>query len=90
MVDTSVSGMKGEKLTPGEEMATQRVKSSVQFKDGKYELSMPWKPDVAALPNNYDMAVDRLLSTEKRLLKDSLLSGAYSNIIADYLRKGYK
>lgn len=50
---------------------------------------MPWKSDVTALPNNYDMALNRSLSTEKKLLKDSLLSGVYSNIIADYLREGY-
>ena len=50
---------------------------------------MPWKSDVTALPNNYNMALNRSLSTKKKLLKDSLLSGVYSNIIADYLREGY-
>ncbi|RMX51196.1 hypothetical protein pdam_00004037 [Pocillopora damicornis] len=70
------SGTKGEKLAQVEEIAIQRFNSSVRFKDGKYEVSMPWKSDVTALPNNYDMALNRSLSTEKRLLKDSLLSGS--------------
>ena len=71
--------MKGEKLTPDEEMTIQTFKSSMQFKDGKYEVSMPLKPDATALPNNYDLAVNRFLSTEKRLLKDPLLSGSGSD-----------
>lgn len=70
-------------------MAIQRFNSSVRFKDGKYEVSMPWKSDVTALPNNFDMALNLSLSIEKRRLKDLLLSGVYSNIIADYLREGY-
>ena len=50
---------------------------------------MPGKPNISELPNNYTMAVNRLLSTEKRLLKDPRLGGAYSNIINEYLKKGY-
>ena len=50
---------------------------------------MPWKPDAAELQNNYDIAVNSLLSTEGRLLKDPQLAGAYSNVITEYLKKGY-
>ena len=36
--------------------------SSVQFKGGRYEADMPWKPDVPELVNNFVMAVSPLRS----------------------------
>ena len=88
-VGTSGSELKRESLGPEEESAIKGFENSVQFKDGRYDVEMPWKPNVSELPNNYDMAVNRLLSTEKRLLKDPQLDGAYSNVINEYLKKGY-
>ena len=88
-VETSGSELKRESLRPVEESAIKGFENSVQFKDGRYEVEMPWKPNVSELPNNYDMAVNRLLSTEKQLLKDLQLGGAYSNVTNEYLKKGY-
>ena len=88
-IETAGSELKKESLRREEESAIKEFESSVQFKDGRYEVEMPWKPNISELPNNYDMAVNRLLSTEKRLLKDPQLDGAYSNIINEYLKKGY-
>ena len=48
---------------------------------------MSWKPDTEELPNSYEMAINRLLSTEKRLLKDPQLAGAYSKVITDLLKE---
>jgi len=56
--------------------------SSVQFKGERYEVDMPWKPNAPELPNKYEMAVNRLISTEKRLLKDP-------DVISKYIQKGY-
>ena len=50
---------------------------------------MPWKPNAPELPNNYEMAVTRLISTEKRLLKDPQLAESYSEVISKYTEKGY-
>ena len=82
-------GDKKERLRPEEELVIKGFKNSVQFKEGIYEVAMPWKPDAAELPDNYDMAVNQLLRTQKRLSKDPQLSGAYSNVITEYLKKGY-
>jgi len=41
------------------------------------------------LPNNYEMAVSRLISTEKRLLKDPQLAESYLEVISKYTQKGY-
>ena len=41
------------------------------------------------LPCNYEMALKRLFSTEKRLLKNSALATAYAKVIDSYIKKGY-
>jgi len=63
----------------------------VQFKGERYEVDMPWKPNAHELPNKYEMAVNWLISTEKRLLKNPQLAGSYSDIISKYIhvQKGY-
>ena len=52
--------------------ATETILESTYMDD-----SMDSAP--TALPNIYDLAVNRFLSTEKRLLKDPLLSGSGSD-----------
>ena len=63
--------------------------SSVQFKGERYEVEMPWKLNAPELPNNYQMAVNRLISTKKTLLKDPQLAESYSEVISKYIKKGY-
>nr|XP_042913724.1 uncharacterized protein LOC122273787 [Parasteatoda tepidariorum] len=40
-----------------------------QNSDGRYEVSLPWKKDHALLPNNYELSLKRLKSTNKKLEK---------------------
>ena len=63
--------------------------SSVQFKGERYEVEISWKPNALELPSNYEMAVNRLTSSEKRLLKDPQLAEWYSEVIRKYTEKGY-
>ena len=76
--------MKKEELS-----AMKAFESSVQFKGERYEVEMPWKPNGPELPNNYEMAVNWLISTEKRLVKDSQLAESYSEVMSKYTEKGY-
>ena len=55
----------------------------MQFKGERYEVDMPWKPNAPEFPNK------RLISTEKRLLKDPQLAALYSDVISKYIQKGY-
>lgn len=70
-------------------LAVNKVKNSMKYQDGRYQVAIPWKKDPSNLPENYDMALKRLKHTEKRLAKDPELSGAYSNVILQYLAKKY-
>ena len=65
------------------------VKKTKQFNDGHYEVSMHWNSDPVKLPENYAAAYKRLMSTEKKLMRNKGQRKTYENIIDSYLKKGY-
>ena len=65
------------------------VKKTKQFKDGYYEVSMHWNSDPVKLAENYAAAYKRLMSTEKKLMRNKGQRKTYENIIDSYLKKGY-
>ena len=75
-------------FTKEEVAASAAVSKSLEFKDGRYELAIPWKDD-SSLPNNYIAAFKRLENIEKRLLKQPELGAKYCGIIEDHINKGY-
>ena len=76
-------------LTTDEKASLEKLEESIKYVDGRYQVAIPWKDDEPALPNNYEMALRRLLNTEKRLLKNPEIGEAYTNNINQYLEKGY-
>ena len=87
-VDSSVP-ITEKKLLKKEVSAIKAFDSSVQLKGERYEGEMPWKRNTPELPNSYEMVVNRLISTEKRLLKDPKLAESYSEVISKYPQRGY-
>ena len=47
------------------------------------------KRDPKCLPDNYDMAVKRMMNTERKLLRDVKTVNEYNQIIEGYINKGY-
>ena len=89
-IDTSGSfAQKETSLSPEDSYALREVRQSLKFENGRYEVAMPWKPNAPELPNNYDMALNRLKSTERRLLKNEDIVKAYNDVIAGHLKKRY-
>ncbi|CAC5373897.1 unnamed protein product [Mytilus coruscus] len=76
-------------LSSDEQKALSKVEQSLEFKDGHYEVKVPWKDDTPSLPNNYNMALSRLENTEKRLKKDPSIAKVYTQTIEKYIEKGY-
>ena len=68
--------------------ALEKVKQSLKYDQGRYQVATPWKKDEPALSNNYEMAMRRLQNTEKRLNRNLELAGAYSDVINQYIKKG--
>ena len=72
-----------------DQLAMRKVDGSLHYDQNMYRVSIPWKEDKPMLPDNYSMALKRLQNTEKRLQKSPNIGHAYSDIIKQYVAKGY-
>ena len=61
----------------------------MQIVDDRYQIGVPWKSERPQLPNNRQMAVSRLTSTEKNLKKNPEVAAEYQKTIDAYVSKGY-
>ena len=75
-------------LTTDKKASLEKLEESIRYVDGRHQVAIPWKDDEPTLPNNYEMALRRLLNTEKRLLKNPEIGEAYTNNINQYLERG--
>ena len=75
--------------TDEEKAALQKVSNSVHYDDGRYRIAVPWKEQRPQLPNNRQVAVSRLQSTERKLKKNEFVEKEYQETIAAYVEKGY-
>lgn len=55
-------------MSPEDQCALEKVEKSLKNVDGRYQVGIPWKEDNPILPDNYEMALRRLINTERRLL----------------------
>ncbi|XP_046329965.2 uncharacterized protein LOC124113582 [Haliotis rufescens] len=79
-----------ENISPEDKNVYNRVKDALTYEDGHYQIGIPWKKEVHALPSdNYQMALSRLESTEKKLEKDETIAAAYDTVISQYHTNGY-
>ena len=73
-------------MTTDEKASLEKLES-IRYVDGRYQVAIPWKDDEPALPNNYEMALRRILNTEKRLLKNPEIGEAFTNKLTSTLRR---
>ena len=64
------------------------VSKSLRYDIGKYQVQISWNKE-RHLTNNYQMALNRLDNTERRLIKQPELGEEYCEIIEQYIKKGY-
>jgi len=67
----------------------EKVKRTLKFVNGRYQVGIPWKGNSPLLQNNYKMAFRRLQNTEQRLFKTPNIAKAYSDCIEQYISKVY-
>ena len=65
-----------------------KFEESTVFKDGRYEVRLPFKMDPALIGDNYRNAVNRLGSLLKQLEKNRGLLLEYNGIIQEQLKSG--
>ena len=61
---------------------------SIMYENNHYVVNLPWKPDHAELPDNYDLSNKSLLGLLKRLRNEPEVLEEYDNVIRDQLNKG--
>ena len=60
----------------------------ITFKDGRYEVHLPWKEPRPPLEDHYQLSLDRLNSLLRRLRKTPELLREYNAVIQEQLAKG--
>ena len=58
-----------------------RFQETVQFKNGRYEGTHPWKDSHPTLPNNYQLSLNRLNRLLLRLSHDKNILREYDSVI---------
>ncbi|XP_078490178.1 uncharacterized protein LOC144746832 [Ciona intestinalis] len=79
----------GVGLSKEDKYALKMLNESAKFKDGHYQLSLPWCVGSPSLPNNRQQAVQRLSYLQRRLRNDSNLREKYSQTMNGYVKSGY-
>ena len=74
-------------MTSENKLAWNKGSKSLKFDGKHYEVAVPWKEDRPVLPNNMSLAKKRLVSTERKLLKNKEVAVAYQQVLDDYLDK---
>ena len=64
------------------------LKENVSFKNGKYEVSFPWKEFHDPLPDNYILSLRRLKGRTKWIRQTPEILREYNAIIQDQINKG--
>ena len=62
--------------------------SNIEFINGHYQVSLPWKTDEAEIPNHYSLSLSRLKFLQRRLLNKPDLLREYDKVIKEQLAKG--
>ena len=61
---------------------------NIQFRDGQYEVSLPWKDPHPVLPGNYQLCLKRLQGLLSRLQQDPVTLQDYDSIIQNQIKQG--
>ena len=61
---------------------------SIEFTEGHYEVTLPWKEGHLHFSDHFLLSLNRLRLLHRRLLKDPQLLSEYNHIIQDQLKRG--
>ena len=71
-----------------ESSVLKKFKETLAYKNGRYEVSLPWKDEQVILKDNYKQARSRLYNLERSLLQDSSKAKSYQEAINKYVEDG--
>lgn len=76
-------------MSQNDRRALETMEGTVKLLNGHYEIALPWKNDPPRLENNRYQAENRLQLLKKRLQRDAILKGKYTDFMEDLFRKNY-
>ena len=83
-----MTGIKDLNTLDDDDAIRQAVKDSIIKKNGRYEVTWPWKEENLNLADNYDLCVGRLKFLMKRFESNPELLEQYNNVVKKQLSKG--
>lgn len=86
--DLETLGIKDDPKLKEEDKALEIYNDTVQFKDGRYVVKLPWKRDWRELKDNSEVAKQRLRNLQRKFRENPELYSQYKEIIEDYIKKG--
>ena len=75
-------------VLPNEGTVHDKFLDTIRLRDGRYEVSLPWKEQHPLLPDNYALAVSCLSSVLNRLKGNPELFAEYNRIIEEQSSQG--
>ena len=78
-------GIKDSAVVSDNSIALEKFNKSLNYKNGRYSVTWPWKNEKPELPENRTMAVGRLKSLVRRMKDNPDLIKKYDDIIEDQL-----
>ncbi|GFX54994.1 uncharacterized protein TNCV_4356501 [Trichonephila clavipes] len=81
-------GVKNENCSSEEDVSFEMFKQRVHFKNGRYEVELPWKRDSNVLSDNFSLAKRRLGSLMRKMQRDKVLYSEYCKVLKNYLDVG--
>ncbi|GFU77033.1 integrase catalytic domain-containing protein [Trichonephila clavipes] len=80
-------GVKNENCSE-EDVSFEMFKQRVHFKNGRYEVELPWKRDSNELSDNFSLTKRRLGSLMRKMQRDKVLYSEYCKVLKNYLDVG--
>ena len=68
--------------------ALEQFNNTIQYKEGHYHVTWPWKSTEYDLPENFDIAFGRMKTSSRRLENDQNLLKQYCEIIQPQVTGG--
>ena len=82
-------GITDDKFTPSEQNAIQLFSETIEYREQKYWVRLPWKVSPEILPTNYRTAVGQFSSLMRSLQKTPRKLKFYDDVFQDYIRQGF-
>ena len=71
-----------------ERQALDQFNSTVEFKDNRYEVSLPWKEEFIQVPNCKQATLNRTCNVIRKLKHDPATLQAYHSVFVEYRKLG--